>query len=75
MWGSEKQIGIDLKTAFKCRYFLLGSVSTVNINALSDIIEIDETFFPKSIKRKRYISHRKARKCRRDEGGDKRKNK
>ncbi|MGP1923485.1 MAG: hypothetical protein ACTS73_00495 [Arsenophonus sp. NEOnobi-MAG3] len=42
---SAKQIGIDLKTAF--RYWVTASLlhsATANINALSGILEVDEIF-------------------------------
>ncbi|MGP1924465.1 MAG: hypothetical protein ACTS73_06170 [Arsenophonus sp. NEOnobi-MAG3] len=59
---SAKQTCIDLKIAFKWPHCFLGSSATVNINVLSGIVEVAETFFPKSFKGKRYIPHRKARK-------------
>lgn len=68
---SAKRTGIDLKTAFRWRHRFLAAASTSNINILSGIVEVDETFFPESFKGKRHIPNRKAKK--RGGEGDKRK--
>ncbi|WP_139839359.1 IS1595 family transposase [Halomonas sp. CSM-2] len=57
-----KRVGIDLKTAFRWRHRFLHESTHANDNALSGIIEVDETFFVESCKGKRKITHRQPRK-------------
>ncbi|MGP1924696.1 MAG: hypothetical protein ACTS73_07540 [Arsenophonus sp. NEOnobi-MAG3] len=52
---SAKQIGINLKTVFRWRHCFLVLSVTANINVLSGILEVDETFFQKSFRGKRYF--------------------
>lgn len=59
---SADRVGIDLKTAFRWRHRFLQASARDNANALSGIIEVDETFFLESCKGKRKITHRKPRK-------------
>ncbi|MGP1924372.1 MAG: hypothetical protein ACTS73_05620 [Arsenophonus sp. NEOnobi-MAG3] len=41
---SVKQIGIDLKTAFRSGQCFLASSATANINALSGNVKVNKTF-------------------------------
>ncbi|AHI32926.1 IS1595-like element ISMsa1 family transposase [Marinobacter salarius] len=59
---SAARVGIDLKTAFRWRHRFLHASANANANALSGIIEVDETFFAESCKGKRNITHRSSRK-------------
>ena len=59
---SASRVGIDLKTAFRWRHRFLASCANDNANALSGIVEVDETFFTESCKGKRDITHREPRK-------------
>lgn len=59
---SAARVGIDLKTAFRWRHRFLHASANANANALSGIIEVDETFFAESCKGKRNLTHRKPRK-------------
>ncbi|MGP1956694.1 MAG: hypothetical protein ACTS8H_03125 [Arsenophonus sp. NC-PE1-MAG3] len=47
---SVKQIGVNFKTMFRLRYCFLASAATVNLSALSSIIDVDKTFFSESFK-------------------------
>lgn len=60
--SSAARLGIDLKTAFRWRHRFLHASARANINALSGIIEVDETWFLESFKGKRNITHRPPRK-------------
>jgi len=68
---TAKRLGIDLKTAFRWRHRFLASAAKTNANALSGIIEVDETWFLESCKGKRRLTHRMTRK--RDGQGSKKK--
>jgi transposase-like protein len=46
--ASAARVGIDLKTAFRWRHRFLHASANANANALSGIIEVDETFFAES---------------------------
>jgi len=59
---SAARVGIDLKTAFRWRHRFLSASAKANANALSGIIEVDETFFAESCKGKRNLTHRSPRK-------------
>jgi len=59
---SATRLGIDLKTAFRWRHRFLHASASANVNGLSGIIEVDETFFLESCKGKRHLTHRKPRK-------------
>ena len=59
---TAKRLGIDLKTAFRWRHRFLASAAKTNANALSGIIEVDETWFLESCKGKRRLTHRMTRK-------------
>jgi len=59
---SAVRVGIDLKTAFRWRHRFLHASANANANALSGIIEVDETFFAESCKGKRNLTHRSPRK-------------
>lgn len=59
---SAARVGIDLKTAFRWRHRFLKESAGANGNALSGIIEVDETFFVESCKGKRHLTHRAPRK-------------
>lgn len=59
---SAFRVGIDLKTAFRWRHRFLMASANANANALSGIVEVDETFFAESCKGKRNITHRRSRK-------------
>lgn len=59
---SAARVGIDLKTAFRWRHRFLKESASANGNALSGIIEVDETFFVESCKGKRHLTHRAPRK-------------
>lgn len=58
---SAARVGIDLKTAFRWRHRFLHASASANANALSGIVEVDETFFAESCKGKRKITHRSPR--------------
>ncbi|AQU81785.1 MULTISPECIES: IS1595 family transposase [unclassified Halomonas] len=60
--ASAARVGIDLKTAFRWRHRFLKASASSNANALSGIIEVDETYFLESCKGQRNLSHRKPRK-------------
>lgn len=60
--ASAARVGIDLKTAFRWRHRFLKASASSNANALSGIIEVDETYFLESCKGQRHLSHRKPRK-------------
>ncbi|WP_341580994.1 IS1595 family transposase [Marinobacter metalliresistant] len=59
---SAARVGINLKTAFRWRHRFLHASANANANALSGIIEVDETFFAESCKGKRKLEHRSPRK-------------
>lgn len=59
--SSAARLGIDLKTAFRWRHRFLHASAKANANALSGIIEVDETWFLESYKGKRHLTHRKPR--------------
>lgn len=58
---SAFRVGIDLKTAFRWRHRFLKASASANANALSGIVEVDETFFAESCKGRRNITHRSSR--------------
>lgn len=60
--ASAERVGIDLKTAFRWRHRFLSATAKANANALSGIIEVDETFFAESCKGQRNLTHRSPRK-------------
>ncbi|MGP1958735.1 MAG: hypothetical protein ACTS7E_01750 [Arsenophonus sp. NC-CH8-MAG3] len=39
-----KETGVNFKTAFRWCYYFIPLVTTVNINALSAIVELDKIF-------------------------------
>lgn len=60
--AAADRVGIDLKTAFRWRHRFLNASAQANVNALSGIVEVDETFFAESCKGQRNLTHRSPRK-------------
>lgn len=59
---AAKRCGIVLDTAFRWRHRFLESAKSRKATAVSDIVEVDETYFLKSQKGARKVEGRKARK-------------
>lgn len=60
--ATAARVGIDLKTAFRWRHRFLSASAKANTNALTGIVEVDETFFAESCKGRRNLTHRTPRK-------------
>jgi transposase-like protein len=57
-----KKLGIHVSTAFYWRHKILNAIRGLGADTLSGIVECDETFFLESMKGKKRIPHREARK-------------
>lgn len=57
-----KKLGIHVSTAFYWRHKILNAIRALGADTLSGIVECDETFFLESMKGKKRIPHREARK-------------
>ena len=57
-----KCLNIHISTAFYWRHKILNALGSLGFNQLQGIVESDETFFRESLKGRREITHRKAKK-------------
>lgn len=57
-----EKLQIHISTAFYWRHKILNALGSLGFNQLQGIVESDETFFRESLKGKREITHRKAKK-------------
>jgi transposase-like protein len=57
-----RKLGIHVSTAFYWRHKILNAIRALGADTLSGIVECDETFFLESMKGKKQIPHREARK-------------
>lgn len=57
-----KRLNIHISTAFYWRHKILNALGSLGFNQLQGIVESDETFFRESLKGRREITHRKAKK-------------
>lgn len=57
-----EKLQIHISTAFYWRHKILNALGSLGFNQLQGIVESDETFFRESLKGRREITHRKAKK-------------